>query len=565
MFTRRQAGVALGLAGVGLALPRGAAAEGNNPIIAGPKVNQVGYLPDAAKLFALTVERGAAPQAFAVEDAARKPVFKGVLGDAVFDETAAGELVRRGDFSALLQAGTYRVRAGNTLSDPFAIGPAVYEPLIRDAARAFWLIRANVAIDDPVTGIAHGMSHPSEAALPDPWGRVRDFTGGWYNAGDFGKWVHMAAMSASLMMWLHELRPARTRDFDLRLSGRDGPLPDLLRLAKWGLEWMLKMQNADGSVLHKVDSQPDFWLGPLEDDPYKRHIMAGGSIDAGVFVGAMLQAVRVFRPFDQALASRGEAAALAAWKWLEANPQVLQDDPYYADTDCREEELWALCEMARHTSDAALFDRVKAEIANRPLTALWWKQPQILGYFSLAVGKNVRADVETLAQTKLAALAEDFVALSRRDGYGVAMKPEEYYWGSVEVVLHRAGALLFAADLFGSRACREAGQRQLDYVLGTNSLSRSFVTGIGARPTLYPHHWTDWVMHKPLPGWASGGPNQYLKGADPLLAELIKRGTPPAKCFVDAPPPHTSWASNEGTTSENAGLLFAAGMAGFER
>ncbi len=562
VISRRQFTLGLGMAGVGMVLPRAFGKDIANPIVSSPKVNQIGYLPGSAKVFSYTVAQASAPQPFTIENSDGAAVLRSTLSKALFDEReAAGEFVRQGDFSALREPGTYRVRVGDALSERFVIGQQAYDSLLRAAARCFWIIRANIAVDDPVTGIAHPVSHPGDAALPDPWGRVRDVSGGWYNAGDFGKWVHMEAISSSAMMWLYELRPDAVRNFDLQLGERERELPDLFALAKWGLSFMLRMQNADGSVLHKVDSQPNFWLGPIEKDPYTRRIRQGGSIDAGVFVGAMLQAARTFRNFDPAFASRCENAALSAWKWLEANPRVMQKDPYYVDEECWQEELWALAEMARSTGDAVLQDRVMAEMDRRPLVPLMWDQPQIMGYFSLCVGEKVRADVKQRAQKKVLDLAQSMTRVSAANGYGVSLTPTEYVWGSVENVLYKCGAVFFAAEIANDNSFREAARRQLDYVLGANSLRHSFVAGFGAKSSIGAHHWTNWSLHKIMPGWVSGGPNQFTKGADPQLLKVIQRGTPPAKCFVDLPPPDTSWASNEGTTSENAGLVFAVGMA----
>ncbi len=564
-LSRREFIIGLGMAALGNELPRSRAAQaGANPIFVAPKVNQVGYLPASPKFFSMTVGEGAGPQPFVVEDLAGAVVLRGVAGGTIFDERAsAGEFVRQGDLSSVRAPGTYRIRVGDGVSEPFAVGEKVYEPLVRAAARCFWIIRANVVIDDPVTAIAHPLSHREDAAKPDPWGHIRDLSGGWYNAGDFGKWVHMEAISSSSMMWLYELRPDAVRSLDLQLGHRDPVLPDLLVLAKWGLSFMLRMQNSDGSVLHKVDSQPDFWLGPIEKDPNTRRARPGGSIDAGVFVGAMVQAARVFRQFDAGFAAQCEKAALSAWKWLEANPHVLQSDPYSVDGECWEEELWALAEMARFSGDARLQDRVVAEMDRRPLVSLTWSQPHILGYYSLAMGAKVRPDVKGRARQKLLELAQSMAGVSATSGYGVSLAASDYVWGSVENVMYKAGALLVAAEFSGDGTLRDAGRRQLDYVLGTNSLNHSFVAGFGSRSSIGAHHWTNWSLHKIMPGWVSGGPNQYATGADSLLRKVIEAGTPPAKCFVDVPPPHTSWASNEGTTSENAGLVFAAGMMAF--
>lgn len=77
----------------------------------------------------------------------------------------------------------------------------------------------------------------------------RDLTGDWYNAGDYGKWPNTTAIVVSYMLHLYGLKETAAR------SGRSAPAPnpELLAQAQWGLSWMLKMQDSNGGVRHKVD------------------------------------------------------------------------------------------------------------------------------------------------------------------------------------------------------------------------------------------------------------------------------------------------------------------------
>jgi len=555
--TRRQAAVGA----VGLLTTIGAEGVRAAPAATPPQLNQLGYRPRAAKQFVLAVAPDdTAARAFTVETLAGERVFTGRLDDKVHDLTVtAGEHVRTGDFSALTRPGRYRVKVGDRTSASFGVAEGLYGPLIRDAARAFFLIRASVAIDDPVTGLRHAAGHRDEVALMVD-GQARDLTGGWYNAGDYGKWTHMAAISVSQMMWLHELRPAQAGALALGVPALYPGLPDLLQQARWGLEWLLKMQNPDGSVLHKIDSGPNVyaWGRPPEGDPHPRVVQPGGSLDAGVFVGAMMQAARVFGAPDPAFAARCRAAAQSAWTWLEAHPKVMRDDINYADPDPRQEIAWATCEMAAATGDAALGARATAALNDIGVFPFFWPSPQVLGAMSLARGSGESAAV---ARTAIVETAKAVAPYVQADPYGFTVRPEAYSWGSVEVALNTAVICLFAVEL-GEAPARDTAQRLLDYVLGRNALGHSFVTGHGERATRRPYHWTCRVWGLVMPGWASGGPNGGAAGADPRLKALIEAGTPPAKCFVDACENDGSWASNEGQTSENAALLLATGLFG---
>ena len=540
-----------------------AADGGANQVVPTPKTSQVGYLPDAEKGFSIIAGGDVTGgSSFQVRSSTDELAYTGQLEpNAVNEMAAVGELVLRGDFSPLTAPGTYVVVAGGTVSRPFVIGAGVYGRLYRDAARAFDIIRSGVAINDPTTGVTHPASHTMDAALRDKPGLSRDLTGGWYNAGDFGKWVHMAAISTSYMMWLHELAGTTIDRVNLEIPDSVAGVPDLLTEARWGLSWMLKMQNDDGSVYHKVDTEPNFAWGMGPDmDPYARSATSPSSIDAGDFVAAMLQAARVFDPIDSTFAATCRAAADRSWVWLEANPNIPQPDPYYTDSDPSQEALWALAERVRATHDAPLTSRLSARIGSPALGPLSWQTPQILGYLSAAVDSTGDSAVKAAAKAAITGLGDALLAKSAANGYGVALQSNEYWWGSVENVINRGDALLFAHALTADARYRDGALRQLDWILGRNSLDRSFVTAYGQNPSVNPYHWTRYVYKIVMPGWAVGGPNPGPGGADPPLLALQQLGTPPAKCYLDLCAANGSWASNEGQTSENAALLFAAGM-----
>ena len=543
-------------------LPTGCVAAEQD--VLSPRLNQVGFRPDATKSFVIggTAER-APPLTFSVETLGGTGVFAGRIDPALHDLTrTTGEHVRVGDFTAFKGPGRYRVRVGSSASHPFEIGDAIYAPVVRDAARAFYLIRANVAHDDPVTGIRHAAGHLSEARMRVD-GAERDLTGGWYNAGDYGKWSHMAAMSASCMMWLHELRPHAARKLVLAVPRTYPGLPDLLQQARWGLEWLLRMQNPNGSVLHKIDADDHFASGSPEQDSFPRFVYAATSLDAGNFTGVMLQAARVFSSVDRGFAGRCRLAAQRAWQWLEGHPAVLGKDVNYLDPDPRQEIAWGTFAMAAAvTRDAQLAQQATARLAAVGILPASWQAPQLLGAMGLARSTSPAREA---AADAIAAAAELIVDRVAADPYGFSASPDDYFWGSNEAALYAAVLCLFAAELTHRQPFRATAQRLIDYVLGCNTLDLSFVTGHGQRSVSRPYHWTYRVWGIVMPGWASGGANHLPDSVDPLLKAVIGRGTPPARCFVDACGSDGSWGSNEGQTSENAALVLVTGLVGFHR
>ena len=535
-----------------------------NIVLASPKVNQVGYRPSDPKTFAVAEAPGGAQKgdSFKVMDEQGQAVYSGVIRqEAVDDVASTGEKVFRVEFSGLTLPGRYTVEIKGQKSPPFEVGPQVYRSLLKDALRCFYLIRCGVAIDDKVTGIQHPACHMKDATLKEDNSKTGDFTGGWHNADDYGKWILEDSLSCSWMMWLYELKTKEMADFKDDIPETGNGIPDLLNQARWALDWMLKMQGADGSVRHKVDAEDHFASGlSPEKDPYPRYAQTPGSLDAADFTSAMCQAARVFQKTDPTYAAKCALAAKKAWAWLEKNPDVVKKDPDYVDLDPSQEKLWALAEMARLTGDPKLIERFKKEGEISVLKYPSWMEPQFLGYMARYFDPKASGEEKDWIRKALIQHCDNLASASKANGYGVAMAPGDYYWECNEHLLGKTGALLFGYAATGDKAYRDAALGQMNWFLGENSLSFSFVTGHGENSVKHPWHWTMTALRRLMPGWASGGPNQYTTGADPLLTALIKRGTPPAKCYVDACDGNSSWASNEGETSENGALVFCSGF-----
>jgi hypothetical protein len=132
-----------------------------NVVLATPKTNQVGYVPQSTKVFVIAASAASPGQAFQIQSkAGGEAVFEGLLGDAAIDDTAAsGESVLQGDFSAFMTPGVYRVMVGTNASHAFAIAPDVYHDLFRAAGRTFYVIRSGEAIDDRNDDRARGLAH----------------------------------------------------------------------------------------------------------------------------------------------------------------------------------------------------------------------------------------------------------------------------------------------------------------------------------------------------------------------------------------------------------------------
>jgi hypothetical protein len=127
--------------------------------------------------------------------------------------------------------------------------------------------------------------------------------------------------------------------------------------------------------------------------------------------------------------------------------------------------------------------------------------------------------------------------------------------------MNKANCLLFGFGITEDTIYRDVALAQLNYIMGLNSLDMSFVMSHGTHAMQHPFNWIYIDYGLAIPGWCAGGANQYtIEGYDYFPSDLIKIGTPPAKCYVEtAVCFEGSWASNEVETSENAALTFLSG------
>lgn len=524
-----------------------------------PKVDQLGYRPGVRKIFRINQTSAAPGDSFQVVDAAGRVGFRGVLSNAALD-TASAENVMTGDFSDLRDTGSWIVKVGGLRSAGFRISETVWAPLFSDALKAFQTIRCGTGVSDERISYSHPICHAADIQIRGS-DRTGDFLGGWHNAGDFGKWTHMAAISIANFLWLVEL--------DLSRGAAPPDAGDaLIQEARWGLDWLFKMQLSDGSVYHKVDSEGAFAFGsePQDDDLERFASLQAAdstqipsSFDAAVFTGVMAQSARVLADVDADYATRCRNAAMLSWSWLASHPGVPQSDPYYAVRASAGAELWARSEIARLTGSDSL-RTAAANLIRQGTQEVSWLDPRLFGVQALATDPSASLAVRQTARRAIASLATSLKAKSAASGHGVALYSSEYVWESNEIVLHRGVALVFAAWDGSDPEALDAAQSQLDYILGVNALDTSFVSGQGQKAIRKPYHWLlAATRNRMFPGWVTGGPNQFPDGADDPLLALQATGAPPAKCFVDQCFPNGSWASNEGETSEESALLFLAG------
>lgn len=575
---------------------------------AGPaiRLNQIGFLPDTVKR-AVVASDSTVPLRWRVIDAQGKTAAEGQT-TVVGADRASGDNVHLVRFDQVTKPGTYRIRISDQTSRAFAVRTGLYAPLASAALNFFYQNRAGIPIEARYAGgaqWARPAGHPREIATcfrgADERGTVwpgcsytLDVTGGWYDAGDQGKYLVNGGISLWTLQNLYERQAASGRftfaDGRARLPEAGNRINDLLDEARWEMRFLLAMQIPDG-VGTEVPVGPLPSAGPLT----LRAIDAGGMAHQKVAdrnwtplptpphkdkedrllypptTGATLnlaavaaQCARIWQRVDPAFSATCLAAAKRAYRAALRNPEVYATSSFtgsggYGDNDLSDELYWATAELWATTGEAVYGDALAAMPAqSAPVGEPNWGNVAALGTITLATAPGIPQADAARARAALVAAADGFLAETERSGYRIPYATLDYPWGSNSSILNRAMILGVAHGLTGEARYRVGVVDAMDYMLGRNPLDQSYVSGFGARPLMNPHHrfWAhqlDPSLPGPPPGVVSGGPNSTSM-SDPI-ALTMKGKCAPQRCWKDD---ISAYALNEVAINWNAPLLWVA-------
>lgn len=219
---------------------------------------------------------------------------------------------------------------------------------------------------------------------------------------------------------------------------------------------------------------------------------------------------------------------------------------------------------------------------NGSFTMLNWGNTAAAGTLSLALHKDL-LDKEQwdLVHDSITDTADAYLAAQKKQGYGVPYMndnpvydpnaandgydhslPTGFEYGSNGMILHNMIALAYAYDLSQDPNYMKGIVNGMDYLLGNNPLSLSFITGYGTKTAKNPTHvyWAH-VLDSELPAAPDGvivsGPNA---GAEDRLMQSLgftpfDIEKPSMRCYADMP---EAWSVNLTGSDFNAPLAWIA-------
>ena len=537
---------------------------------------QLGYAPTANKTFLIAFSEivSFAAVQFKILDKSSNCVFEGDA-EKIGHCDYTGEYLYKGDFSAVTAPGQYRI----VLKD-FDVSSSLLEISSEWIARqaqanikSFYYQRSGVELPAKYAGEwARSAAHLDDAIEFHPTMNrtgVWNAHGGWYDAGDYGKYIVNGGVSVATLMVACELRknsafvggPHFRETFEQPTS--------LLDEVRFELEFFLRMQDEDGGVFFKVT--PYRWDGfvtPSESDAsQKRYILGKSTSSALNFAGALAQAHRVYADVDSDFAAKCLFASVRAYLWAVKNPEV--DWPHntegsggYGDSDLGDDFFWARAMLYRELKSVEcvadvdvtdLLERLESQIlvdmdTYLPTYGLQWRSTQNLGWYALA---TMECRWKDRARMAFKYTADEILHLQKEDPYELSIR--KFIWGSNGDIANHALTLYLTYEWFGDSKYRDAAMEQIEFIYGKNPVDVSFVTGSAWSSPKNPHHrisHSDGVI-EPVPGLVVGGINVDRQDSHRNPHYL---GSAPGLSYADE---QCSFASNEVAINWSAPLTAA--------
>ena len=543
------------------------------------KVNQVGYYPSETKV--AVIEPTVTAKSFVLKDAKGKKVWSGkAVRTSVSPFTQKVRQVV--DFSTVKTPGTYTFVAGKE-EQKVVIKENAFADVAKAAMKAFYLQRTGMPIEAKYAGAyarpaAHMddkvVVHPSAASPLRPAGTVISSPYGWYDAGDFNKYIVNSGFTIGVLLQAYEINKAYADKMNLVIPESEDAVPDFLDEVMYNLKWMITMQDPyDGGVYHKLTT-PNFEGFEMPVNCHQTRYVVQKSTQASLdFAASLAQAARIYSAYPkyQSFAKEAVKAAERAYAWAVKNPTFYYDQNgnnqkyspkvntgMYDDKASADEFFWAATELYLTTKQNSYFEQAKAFMPQSYRVPTWgevsglgvqqWINQSLLGKID-----GIDFPVEKM-KADLLAFCDECMLRMPTSSFNAphGNREQDFPWGSnSEMCAGQGIALTYAYTLTKDRKYLEAAIADADYLLGRNATGYCFVTGFGTKQVMHPHQRLSEAdgIDAPLPGFLAGGPN-------PGQQDIANVTTYPSKAADESyTDDMNSYASNEIAINWNAYLV----------
>ncbi|MEO8413017.1 MAG: glycoside hydrolase family 9 protein [Ginsengibacter sp.] len=545
------------------------------------RLNQSGFYPNGPKMAVLTGS-DSSTDFYITSTNLGDTVFNGKLSDEK-QSAYSSTKTRIANFSSLADTGSFVVCIpGVGHSYVFGINNNANRNVAVAALKGFYYQRVSMPLEEKYAGKWHRSAghpddivyiHPSAASKERPAGSVISTPGGWYDAGDYNKYIVNSGITMGTLLSAYEDFPVYFKNVNTNIPGTDDDLPDILNETIYNLRWMLTMQDPnDGGVYNKCTNAAfdSFVMPGVTKAP--RYVVQKGTAAALDFAAVTAQASRILKMFTRQLPGLADSCLSAsekAWEWALLHPDLAYNQSAmnqqfapaittgaYGDRNFNDEWFWAASELYLTTNNKRFLDTILHHIKDR-VNLPSWSNVGMLGYYSLLRFNRELSGLDpgniSWMKDRIMELANDYIAHVAANAFETVMgqSARDFNWGGNANAANQGILLIRAYLLTGDKKYVDYAVTNLDYLLGRNATGYSFVTGIGSKSPMFPHHRQSTAdgITDPVPGLLVGGPNAGMQ--DKCAYEF----TEPETAYSDAV---CSYASNEIAINWNAPLVYLA-------
>ncbi|MGC9151566.1 MAG: glycoside hydrolase family 9 protein [Microbacter sp.] len=556
------------------------------------RVNQLGYLPHDMKVAVWVSQESNQPSSFrVVNKITGKAIYS---GNPMYVQNPSEPFAAaaRIDFSAVTVPGAYYIEVDKTVSPVFRVGDNLY-----DDAADFLLkymrqqrfgynpfLKDSCHRDDGV--VIYNSKHNGEKIT---------VYGGWHDASDYLKYVTTSANAVFEMLFAYQQNPTAFGDhFDDNGNPHSNGIPDILDEAKWGLDWLVRMNPDSDTYYNQVADDRDHasfrlptedsvdygWgkgksrpvygcLGTPEGLFKHKNRSTGLASTLGKFASAFSLGAALLAPYDSAFAVKLAKKAEAAYRKGAANPGVCQTAPcvspyFYEEDNWVDDMELAATQLYRATSEKSYLNDAVNYGRMEPVTP-WmgadsarhyqWYPFINLGHYFLATQSNKRVSAEFIRN-----LRSGLERIRNRAGDDPFMNGIPFIWCSNNLVVAAVTQCHLYRQLTGDTTFLEMEMALRDWLFGCNPWGKCMVVGLpeyGDYPH-HPHSALSAVYHYSIDGGLVDGPI-YAPIFHGLKGVHLTHEDQYAPFLSDRVVYHDDWAdysTNEPTMDGTASLCY---------
>lgn len=503
------------------------------------RINQLGYLPNSVKVAVFISTEDTKIQTFQLyESLTGKMVFEGRAESA--DASVWGmKTACRLNFSGVKTTGGYFLKMGEVVSPSFRISPDVYSGTADFVLNYMRQQRCgfNPYLNDSChthDGII--VDHPTKT------GQRIDVTGGWHDASDYLQYTTTSANAIYQLLFAYQQNPSVYGDkFDA--SGKPGSngVPDILDEARWGLDWLMKMNPAKNEMYNQIADDRDHRgfrlptadsLGGYDLGKYRpvyfvtgksqglskyKNRTTGVSSTAAKFSSSFALGAEIFKSLDSKFAEQMHQKSLEAWDFAKSDLGNCQTacvvSPYFYEEDNWVDDM----ELA-----AATLMQTKEQTDFKKDAKYWGELEPVSPWMELNRARHyqfypfVNLGHALLAQSADPVIAKQFAALMKQgleqirkyagnDPFSIGVP---FVWCSNNFVAAAITQAKLYRKITGDKSYEEMEAALTDWLLGCNPWGTSMICGLpaGGDYPLWPHSSLTYLLKKTTTGGLVDGP-----------------------------------------------------------